>query len=210
MMRGDGGSDTGRPALADGRSLDRVYQPAEDSRLLAEPVGNYVEAGDRLLDVGTGSGFVARRAREAGADVVGSDLNPHACRQAHEAGIPVARADLMAPFCAGVFDAVTFNPPYLPTDPDGAWDDWMEQALAGGEEGRAVIESFLGDVGRVLVPTGAAFLLVSTLTGPDVIRNLAAEQGLETTECTRESYPFEELLVLRLELYLSSGSQSDS
>jgi release factor glutamine methyltransferase len=186
----------GRPALAERRGVERVYQPAEDSRLLAESVVEAVEPGDRLLDVGTGSGFVAARAREAGADVAGSDINPYACRQAREAGVPVVRGDLTTPFRSGVFDVVAFNPPYLPTDPRAEWSDWMESALSGGSDGRAAVEPFLGDVGRVLAPGGAALLLVSTLTGPEVVRELAADRGLDATEVAREPYPFEELLVL--------------
>lgn len=191
--------DERRPPLADQRDVERVYQPAEDSRLLAEAVVETVQSGDRLLDVGTGSGYVADCAREAGADVVGSDLNPHACRQAHEAGVPVVRGNLTAPFRADAFDLVAFNPPYLPTDPEGEWGDWMESALSGGEDGRAAVRPFLADVGRVLAPDGVAFLLVSTLTEPDAVRGLATERGLEATEVVRESYPFEELLVVRFE-----------
>jgi release factor glutamine methyltransferase len=190
----------GSPVPGEERAyVDRVYQAEEESRLLAEAVVEGVEAGDRLLDVGTGSGFVADRAGEAGADVVGSDVNPNACRQAREAGVPVVRGDLTTPFRPDAFDLVAFNPPYLPTDPDTEWGDWMESALSGGEDGRAAVRPFLADVGRVLSPDGTAFLLVSTLTDPDAVRELAAEHGLEATEVGRESYPFEELLVLRLE-----------
>ena len=196
MTPREGEPDGDRPALAEQRGVERVYQPAEDSRLLAESVVESVEPGDRLLDVGTGSGFVAARAGDAGADVVGSDLNPYACRQAREAGVPVVRGDLTTPFRSGVFDLVTFNPPYLPTNPETAWSDWMERALSGGSDGRAAVEPFLGDVGRVLAPGGTALLLVSTLTGPETVRELAADRGLAATEVAREPYPFEALLVL--------------
>jgi release factor glutamine methyltransferase len=193
--RGDGG--TARPRLAELRETETVYQPAEDSRLLADAVVEAVDAGDRLLDVGTGSGYVAARAREAGARVVGADLNPHACRQAAAAGVPVVRADLTTAFRAGAFDLVAFNPPYLPTAPEAEWDDWMERALSGGEDGRAAIEPFLDDAARVLAPGGAAFLLVSTLTDPEAVREYGAARGLSATEVAGESHPFERLLVVR-------------
>lgn len=187
------------PDLAERRGVGRVYQPAEDSRLLADAVVDAVESGDRLLDVGTGSGYVAARAREAGARVVGADLNPHACEQARNAGISVVRTDLTAAFRDGAFDLVAFNPPYLPTDPGDEWGDWMERALSGGEDGRAAIDPFLDDVARVLAPGGAALLLVSTLTDPDAVEEFAAARGLEAAEVADESHPFERLLVLRLE-----------
>jgi len=190
--------DGDRPALADRRGVERVYQPAEDSKLLADAGVERVATGDRLLDVGTGSGYVAARAREAGARVVGSDLNPHACRQAREAGVSVVRGDLTAPFRVDTFDMVAFNPPYLPANPDTGWGDWMERALSGGEDGRAAIDPFLADVRRALAPDGVALLLVSTLTDPDAVRETARTYGLDVSEVARDSYPFEQLLVLAL------------
>jgi release factor glutamine methyltransferase len=188
-----------RPPLADQRDLDTVYQPAEDSQLLADSVLPYVEAGDRVLDAGTGSGYVARRIEvDTGAWVIGSDINPHACRQAAAAGVPVVRADLLTPFREGAFDVVVFNPPYLPTDPDREWDDWMEEALSGGETGREVVEPFLEDLRRVLAPHGEAFVLVSTLTGVDAVRDHARANGLTTMEAASEAHSFEKLVVLHL------------
>ncbi len=186
-----------RPSLADRRDTPDVYQPAEDSHLLATAAGDDVEPGDRALDVGTGSGYVADELAGAGADVVASDLNPGACEQARERGLDAVRGNLVDPFRDDAFDLVAFNPPYLPTDPDNEWGDWMERALSGGEDGRAAIDPFLDDVGRVLAPGGAAYLLVSSLTDPDAVRERAAAAGLDATEVARESYPFERLLVLR-------------
>ena len=195
---GDGSSD--RPGLADQRDVERVYQPAEDSKLLADAVVEGVEPGDRALDVGTGSGYVAARLQAAGAEVVGADLNPHACRQTADGGIPVVRADLAEPFHDDAFDIVTFNPPYLPTEPDQEWSDWMERALSGGEDGRAAIDPFLDHVARVLAPGGTAYLLVSSLTDPDAVRERAATNGLAGEEVANESHPFETLLVLEFTL----------
>jgi len=187
-----------RPPLADRRGVETVYQPAEDSRLLAETVVEQIDGDVRVLDVGTGSGYVAARLREeTGAAVVGSDLNPEACRQARDAGVPVVRADMFTPFRADVYDVVVCNPPYLPTPPDREWDDWMERALSGGEDGRAVVDPFLDGVGRVLRPDGEAYLLISTLTGPEAVREFAAERGLDSEIVAEESHPFEKLLVVR-------------
>jgi len=184
--------------LADRRGLDvTVYQPAEDSGLLAEAA---VEtARGRVLEVGTGSGWVAAQvAAERGLDVVGSDLNPHAAREARDRGVEGVVADLCSPFRADAFDTVCFNPPYLPTDPDNEWDDWMEHALSGGESGRELIEPFLADVGRVLAPGGVALLLVSSLTGYDEVLSLVEDAGFAHEAVVEESFPFETLTVLRL------------
>ena len=186
------------PDLADWREEDEVYQPAEDTRLLAEATREAVEAGERVLDVGTGSGFVGAVAAEAGAHVVGVDVNPHACRQARGQGLPVVRGNLTDPFRDGTFDTVLFNPPYLPTPPEVEGDDWQERALSGGPDGRRVIEPFLDDVKRVLAPDGVVFLLVSSLSGIEAVTDFAAERGLRATEVAAEKHSFERLVVLRL------------
>jgi len=186
-------------ALADRRGLEReVYQPAEDSRLLAEAAVEH--ASGRTLEVGTGSGWVAERiATETDAEVVASDYNRAACRQARLRGLSVVRADLVAPFRDAAFDTVAFNPPYLPTDPDNEWDDRMERALSGGESGREVIDPFLDTVGRILRPDGVVLLLVSSLTGFDTVVARAEANGFGVSTVRQESYPFEVLSVLRLD-----------
>ncbi|ELZ48418.1 methyltransferase [Halorubrum coriense DSM 10284] len=191
--------DASEGDLAARRGLDDavVYQPAEDSGLLAEAA--VAEAHGRVLEVGTGSGWVAARvATERDLDVVGSDLNPHAARQARDRGVEAAVADLLSPFRADAFDTVCFNPPYLPTDPENEWGDWMERALSGGESGRELIEPFLADVGRVLAPDGVVLLLVSSLTGYDEVLALIEEAGFAADPVVEESFPFETLTVLAL------------
>jgi release factor glutamine methyltransferase len=201
-------TDGSRDDLAARRGIERkVYQPAEDSGLLATAIEE--RGRGRLLEVGTGSGWVAAQAvQEADAvtDVVASDRSPHACRSAHhrarDGGSPpsfaVVCGDLVAPFASDAFDTVAFNPPYLPTDPDNEWDDWMERALSGGESGRDLIEPFLETVGRVLAPGGVVLLLVSSLAGYDAVIEYAAECGFDTAVVVEESYPFETLSVVAL------------
>lgn len=204
----------------DPTEVGEVYEPAEDSDLLAAAAREHVGPGDLVLDVGTGSGYVAGAAATTGARVVASDLNPHACRAARErygagrevgdesdvtgdgdqptAPIEVVRADLLSPFRAGAVDAVTFNPPYLPTDPDSEREDWMATALSGGESGRAVIEDFLADLPRVLAPGGFCLLLVSTLADVEAVVELADDAGFAAVAVREESFPFETLSVLKL------------
>ena len=184
---------------SDRREMPTVYEPAEDSRLLAETAADEFDAGESVLEVGVGSGYVAAAVRdETGARVVGSDINPDACEAARDAGVAAVRANLLDPFADGRFHAVLFNPPYLPTPPDREWDDPLEHALSGGEDGRRLVRPFFRDVGRVLRPTGRAYLLVSSLTGLEAVDDLAREAGLATRELADESFPFERLVVLEI------------
>jgi ubiquinone/menaquinone biosynthesis C-methylase UbiE len=73
-----------------------------------------ISAGDRVLDVAAGSGNVAIRAAEAGADVVALDLTPEnfeaGAREARAHGVAVewVEGDAQAlPFADGAFDVVT-------------------------------------------------------------------------------------------------------
>ncbi|WP_372480707.1 HemK2/MTQ2 family protein methyltransferase [Halomicrobium sp. HM KBTZ05] len=191
--------DDGRPSLATQRDTETVYQPAEDSDLLARTARSHAAPGDRGLDVGTGSGYVAETLAEAGVDVVASDLNPDACREAAARGVAAVRADLLDPFRDDAFDLVTFNPPYLPTEPDKEWDDWMEHALSGGKDGRRLVDPFLEAVERVLAPGGRVFLLISSLTGIGDVQRYAHERGLAGEIVADEAHPYERLVVIRFE-----------
>ena len=185
--------------LEDRREMPTVYEAAEDSRLLAETAVDRVDGDERVLEVGVGSGYVARRvAEETGARVVGCDVNPDACAAAREEDIEAVRANLVDPFAADSFDAVLFNPPYLPTPPEREWDDPLEHALSGGADGRRVVRPFLADVGRVLRPDGRVLLLVSSLTDVDAVSELAADAGLTAREVAAEKFPWERLVVLEI------------
>ena len=191
-------SETGAWLAARRGLAEPVYEPAEDSGLVAAAAADH--ASGRVLEVGTGSGWVAARVAESESieQVIGSDVNPHACRAARDRGVAAVRADLVAPFGTDSFDTVVFNPPYLPTDPASALDDWQERALSGGESGRALIEPFLADLGRVLRPDGVGVLLVSSLAGFGAVVEHAVECGFDCETVREESYPFETLSVLRL------------
>jgi release factor glutamine methyltransferase len=57
---------------------ENVYEPAEDSFLFAENFA--VDEGERVLDMGTGSGLLAVVAAAKGGRVVAVDVNPYAVR----------------------------------------------------------------------------------------------------------------------------------
>lgn len=184
--------------LADHREMPTVYEPAEDSKLLAETAVSRIETG-RVLEVGVGSGYVAERVQaETAATVVGCDINPEACSRARTAGVEAVRGDLTEPFDRDSFDVILFNPPYLPTPPEAEWDDPLEYALSGGPDGRRVIRPFLAGVPRVLRPDGRILLLISTLTDVTAVSGLADRAGLEAEEIASEPYPFERLVVLKI------------
>jgi len=181
------------------RDVPEVYQPAEDSLLLAETATERIGGDDTVLEVGVGSGFVAERVQEAtGCRLLGTDLNRAACLAARERAIPVVRADLADPVAADSVDVVLCNPPYLPTPPAEEREDPLELALSGGADGRRLVRPFLADVSRVLRPDGRVYLLVSSLTDIDAVRACARENGLDAREIAETKVPFERLVVLKI------------
>jgi release factor glutamine methyltransferase len=116
--------------------LDGVYDPSEDSYMLVEAALAEVKAGEKVLEVGTGSGIVSLFLKDR-ADVVATDISPLACENARRNGVEVVRADLYHGIC-GPFDLVIFNPPYLPTaDEDRLGSGWTMPSTAGRQAGRS-------------------------------------------------------------------------
>jgi len=173
-----------------------VYPPAEDSSLLLRAALREIGETDRVLEVGTGSGYVAAGLSGRAAAVVVTDINPHAAACARARGLAAVRTDLFAGL-SGPFDLILFNPPYLPTAPEERIDDWLEYALDGGPTGRVVIERFIADAGRVLAPFGRVLLLVSSLTGLDEVRDLFARAGFVSFVVDTEQLEGETLFVIR-------------
>jgi len=181
-----------------GMSYDpaQVYQPEADTFLLLSAAKAEVKPGDRVLEVGTGSGRIAA-ALVQDCDIVATDINPHAAFCARREGVEVVRCDLFSGL-RGRFDLVIFNPPYLPTQAEERIDDWLEYALDGGPTGRGVIARFAASVGGVLAPKGRILLLVSGLTGIEEVRELFCRYGFTGEEVAQETVEGELLVVLRI------------
>ena len=175
----------------------QVYSPAEDTYLLLKAARDEIRPGDRVLEVGTGSGRIAIAFGPDASLCIATDINPHAAVHVHAQGIDVVRTDL----CAGLrgpFDLVIFNPPYLPTQPEERLEDWLEYALDGGLDGRNVIGRFAADVQRVLAPSGRVLLLLSSLTGLQEVSGIFLSKGC-TVAIVNEQWVEDEILyVLRI------------
>jgi release factor glutamine methyltransferase len=174
----------------------QVYSPESDTLLLLAAARAEVRPGDRVLEVGTGSGLIAAEIARI-TRVVATDINPHAVLCAGKAGIDVVRTDLFTGI-KGSFDLVLFNPPYLPTQPEERIDDWLEYALDGGKSGRAVIERFARNVGDVLAPGGRILLLISSLTGLSEVQERFAGRNYSAGIAMQQVVEDEVLYVLKI------------
>jgi release factor glutamine methyltransferase len=179
-----------------------VYEPAEDSLLFAENLE--VEAGESVLDMGTGCGILGILAAKKACSVAAVDVNPYAVRCARENAevnnvggkIAFVQGDLFTPLReAAKFDVILFNAPYLPADEREA-NSWIGRAWAGGATGRQIIDRFISEAPRHLKRAGRVLLLQSTLADVDETLRRFARCHLNAKVVAEFSLPFFETVVL--------------
>lgn len=138
----------------------------------ARHIARRVRPGERLLDLGCGSGVVGVLAQIAGARVTASDINPQATAAARRNGVLDARqGDLLEPVHGERFDRICFNPPYFcgPISDRG-----HDRSLYGGP-GLEVMHRFLAAMPAHLAPGGEGWMVLSE-RAPDAL-HLAASAG---------------------------------
>jgi release factor glutamine methyltransferase len=171
-----------------------VYEPGEDSFLVAEQLEELDIDGRKCLDMGTGSGFLAEKMLEQGAGKVHAvDVNLEAVEKTSERlegykEAEVYRSDLFSEV-DGKFELIVFNPPYLPAEEQEIGD---EKIWSGGEKGVEVLEEFLDAVESYLSEEGFTVFVASSLAEVEDYLD-----GFEVLDS--ENLWFEQIYVLRSE-----------
>ena len=172
-----------------------VYPPSDDSILLIESLD--VVPGEKVLEVGCGSGVVSIHCAKNGCEVTAVDVNPRAVELARRnagangADIPVCESDVYGNV-DDVFDTIVFNLPYLPVDEEGL----LAKAWSGGPDGLGPLPRLLEGAPDHLVPGGRVVVVVSSLPEPRALEE--ALEGFEVRTLGEKRLFFERLSVLEI------------
>lgn len=172
-----------------------VYPPSEDSMLLVESMD--VGQGERVLEIGPGSGVVSIHCALNGAEVVCGDVNPKAVAltrrnaEANGAEIEVLETDVYSNV-SGRFDTIVFNLPYLPVEEEGE----LAKAWSGGEDGLGPLPELLKGAPDHLLPGGRVVVVVSSLMDGGRLAEVLGERRVNVLG--EMSLFFERLRVLEI------------
>jgi release factor glutamine methyltransferase len=176
---------------------DDVYSPGDDSILLIESLD--IRDGERVLEVGCGSGVVAIHCAKNGAAVAAVDINPEAVAltrknaAANGAFMDIRLSDLYEDIDSH-YDTIVFNLPYLPCTDDGL----LEKAWSGGDGGVGPLQKLLNNVEDRLLPRGRFVVVVSSAMDQDRLNKVLSEY--DVTVLGEKKIFFEMLKVLEIRL----------
>jgi len=180
-----------------------VYEPAEDSFMLADAAASLRGS---ILEIGCGSGIASLACARADArnEVLGVDVNPSAvacandnAKSNHITNARFIESDLFQGVPKRRFDAIMFNPPYLPTKKEERLGGEINSAYDGGKDGRVVLDRFLEGFDDFMKPSATLLLVQSSLNAPDKTKDKLASLGYEVGIAAEERFFFEKLLLLR-------------
>jgi len=175
-----------------------AYSPSEDSFLMLDAISTIPVEGNKVLDVGTGSGILGLFCALRGASVTITDMDQNSLLHAQKAA-KILGVDLEATLSDlfskvdGQFDLILFNPPYLTST---TLEDRM---VDGGKKGAEIAMRFLENLQKHLKPEGSALLLVSSQNDPSSLTDQHPEFDFSTV--ARRALFFEELQVLGVRLH---------
>jgi len=190
--------------IKDIKKSDKVYGPSEDTYLLLKALDSFLDFGMKGLDMGTGTGIIARKMAEKADCVTAVDISNKSVKLAKEntsdlENVKVLQSDLFQKIEKETFfDIITFNPPYLPINPDESIKDEISIAWEGGKDGLYIIKRFLKDVCKYLSEEGIVLMISSSLISLDKIEKLANGKDMSCEIFLKEKIFFEELYALKL------------
>jgi release factor glutamine methyltransferase len=162
-----------------------------------------IAPGNKVLDIGTGSGIQAITAAKKAQKVVAVDINPAAVRFARENVranrlediVSVYEGDLFSPLSPeDRFDIIIFTPPYL----EGATKTYFDRALFDNNKELAV--RFFSEAKNHLKSDGYIQMVYSSIAKSEEVLRISYESGWRYTLIARKKLLFEEFFIYRMTL----------
>lgn len=174
-----------------------VYPPSDDSILFIQSLD--VKEGEKVLEIGSGSGVVSIHCAKNGCKVTCGDINPKAValarRNAEANGVQmeVFETDVYSNI-DGRFDTILFNLPYLPVDEDGL----LARSWSGGPDGLGPLPDLLKGAPDHLTEDGRVVVVISSLMDTDALWDLLDNYSVRTIGELKLF--FEKLAVLEIKI----------
>lgn len=168
-------------------SQNSYYIPAEDSFFLADFLEN--KQGRSALDIGTGSGIIAKTLSKNFPLVVATDINISALKKARETVdncICCNAADALQ----SSFDLIVCNLPYLPSD------ELLDPAVDGLHDGVDIPSMIIKSASQRIMPHGKLIFLTSSLANYEALIQLSKSLGFDTNVAAKKKLFYEELIIV--------------
>ena len=166
-----------------------MYEPREDSFLLLKNIKPHIKPEDRVLDMGTGSGILAKEALRFSKQVTAVDISKEIPKNLNLGKVNLVHSDLFSNI-KEKFNVILFNPPYLPSKGIRHLD------LDGGRNGTEIINRFLKQAKEHLETKGKILLLCSSLNTD--IEKIFTKYNYNFKKIDETSLFFEKLYVYEL------------
>ena len=168
-------------------SQNSYYVPAEDSIFLADYIEN--QKGRSALDIGTGSGILAKVLSKNFDLVVATDINIFALKKAHEIAdncICCNAADALQTS----FDLIVCNLPYLPSE------ELLDPTVDGLHEGVKIPSMIIKSASQRIGKKGKMIFLSSSLANYAILIKLCESLGFDAKVVAKKKLFYEELILV--------------
>lgn len=163
------------------------YSPAEDTFFFADILEN--EKGEKALDIGTGSGYLAKILATKFSLVIATDVNFDSLKSQNPKFTNCVCCNSADPLL-GKFDLIVCNLPYLPSE------KVLDPTIDGGREGVELPLKIINSAAKCVKKGGKFLFLTSSLANYRKLLKATMTLGFDVRIIARKKLFFEELIIV--------------